>query len=445
MSINIIQSKITNVVENIIKNPLIEYIPTNNSLYARSSVKTEIDIYNNYEKNKIKTCVEEGITLKSQNNKRYIKKSISTLNDNVLKKLFNKDNNEKKELNYYESIRDINDSAIDEKNELLKFLISTLQDRFKNTGINVRYIDSLEFKIYIDSIDAVLHNESYVYIQVSIDNSKNTFIESIGFNLVHNKLDDVYKKIDGIIDNFQKKLANFPIISSCSSSTMPVILDPSLAGAFIHEIYGHSLEADNTYSNIHNKKLKINSNLEIKDSPVLSSGIVNYQFDDEGIPASENTLIKDSKILNLIHNRESSKCIEVNPTGNGRSESYTSDVLPRMTNIIINKGDWNFEEIISDMKNGYYAVGFKGGVHNPLYDNFSLSPQLCFKIINGKIESILKNAYIVGGLKNTLKYIEAIGNRQETIASMCGKKGQIIMVGIVSPFLKVRKMNVLCN
>ncbi|HEY9247029.1 MAG TPA: metallopeptidase TldD-related protein, partial [Candidatus Methanoperedens sp.] len=134
-----------------------------------------------------------------------------------------------------------------------------------------------------------------------------------------------------------------------------------------------------------------------------------------------------------------------NPTGNGRSDSYISEVLPRMTNLIINKGDWNFEEAISDMKNGYYATGFMGGVHNPLFDNYSLSPQLCFKIINGRIESVLKNVYIIGDIKNTLKDIEAIGNKQETIASMCGKSGQIVMAGLVSPFLKVSSMSVLCN
>ncbi len=445
MTINILKSKMSNINENIIQNPLIQYIPPNNSLYARSCIKTEIEISNNYKDNRITTCIEEGITSKSQKNDKYLKKSISNLNNDVLKKLFDKYNNEKKELNYKESIRNVNDSTIENKIELLKFLIGSLKDKFKNIDINIYLIDSSEFKLYIDNIDAVLHNESYVYIQISIDSSNGTFVECIGFNLIHNKLDDVYKKIDGIINNFQEKIADISLTSPHSSSTMPVILDPLLAGVFIHEIYGHSLEADNTLSNIHNNKLKINSNLEIKDSAILPSGIVNYQFDDEGIPAIENVLVKNGKILNLIHDRESSGCIGYSPTGNGRSETYSSDILPRMTNIILSKGDWNLEEVISDIKNGYYAIGFMGGGHNPLYDNFSISPQLCFKIVKGKIEGILKNVYITGNIKNTLKDIEAIGNKQETIASICYKKKQSVPVGIVSPFLKIKKMNLLCN
>ena len=110
----------------------------------------------------------------------------------------------------------------------------------------------------------------------------------------------------------------------------------------------------------------------------------------------------------------------------------------------MNKGDWNIEEAISDLKQGYYAVGYDGGGNNPMFDNFSISPHVCFKIEKGKIVAKLKNVYITGYLKDGLKNID-IGNKQETISSMCYKKNQTLMVGIISPFLKIDKLNTICN
>ena len=48
-------------------------------------------------------------------------------------------------------------------------------------------------------------------------------------------------------------------------------------------------------------------------------------------------------------------------TGNGRRESYSSIVLPRMTNTFMENGGHDPEEIIASLDKGIYAVNFGGG------------------------------------------------------------------------------------
>lgn len=429
-----------NIVENLFKNPLIQYIG-DNTLCARSGIMTQIDIDNM--SNNIVTAIDEGATLRSSKNGIYHKRSISTLGKDALNKLFEKNIDRNDELNLYESIRTINRSSTEEKIELLKFMNNQLKDRLKDVKIDIVYLDSEEYKLYVDNTGAILHNQGSVFIQINIQIDDYTFIESIGINLTYDNINDLYKRVDNIIEEFQEKLDIIKKIKVIKyNSAKPMILDPSLAGAFVHEIYGHSLEADNI-SHIY-KKLKIDPKLEITDSPVLPSGIVNYQYDDEGALATENVLIKDGKIKSLIHDKESSKHFNVIPTGNGRSESYTNDILPRMTNLIINKGEWNLEEAISDIKDGYYGYGFIGGGHNPLFNNYSVSPQLCCKISNGNIDGVIRNAYMTGNIIDTLKNIVAIGKDQENTAAVCHKKNQTAIVGIISPFLKIKKVSIIC-
>lgn len=429
-----------NIIENVFNNPLIQYIGTD-TLNARSSILTQIDIDN--VSNKIVTAIDEGIILRSLKSGIFHKKSISNLDKGVLNKLFEK-KTEGNDLNLRDSIRKINESSIEEKIELLKYIIEQVKDNIKDVKIDIRYLESEEYKSYVDNTDAILHNESLVFIQINIQLEclNYTFIEGIGTNLIYGSINDLYKRIDNIITKFQEKIEivkKNKIIKI--NSAKPMILDPSLAGVFIHEIFGHTLEADNS-SNFY-KKLKIDPKLEIIDSPILCSGVVNYQYDDEGTPAAENILIKNGKIISLIHDKESGKHFEVKSTGNGRSESYTSDILPRMTNLIINKGEWNLEEAVSDIEDGYYGYGFLGGGQNPLLNTYCVSPQLLCKISKGNIEGVIKNAYMTGDIADTLKNIVAIGKDQENSAAICGKKNQSIIVGIISPFLKINKVNLI--
>ena len=62
-----------------------------------------------------------------------------------------------------------------------------------------------------------------------------------------------------------------------------------------------------------------------------------------------------------MHDRISADYYKLNPTGNGRRESYAHYPLPRMTTTYLANGDTDPEDIIRSVKKGVYCASFSGG------------------------------------------------------------------------------------
>ncbi|MCV5225655.1 metallopeptidase TldD-related protein, partial [Escherichia coli] len=75
----------------------------------------------------------------------------------------------------------------------------------------------------------------------------------------------------------------------------------------------------------------------------------------------------------------------VNPTGNGRRESYAHLPMPRMTNTYMLPGEHTPEEIISTVKKGIYAPNFGGGQVDITSGKFVFSASEAYLIEDGKV------------------------------------------------------------
>src|SRR3546814_5318883 len=84
-------------------------------------------------------------------------------------------------------------------------------------------------------------------------------------------------------------------------------------------------------------------------------------IDDEGTPTRENVLIEDGILKGYMQDRLNARLMGVEPTGNGRRESYAHAPMPRMTNTFIKGGQDDPEELLSRMKSGIFAKSFGGG------------------------------------------------------------------------------------
>jgi len=87
-----------------------------------------------------------------------------------------------------------------------------------------------------------------------------------------------------------------------------VVLDPELAGVFVHEAIGHALEADAVLEGSSCLAGTLNTSIasdcvSIVDDP-LTKGYGTYFFDDEGTPAKRTVLIEDGIHTNYMHSRE---------------------------------------------------------------------------------------------------------------------------------------------
>ena len=214
--------------------------------------------------------------------------------------------------------------------------------------------------------------------------------------------------------------------------TYPVILDPELAGVFIHEAFGHLSEADFVYENPQAREMMTLGRrfgkpvLNVGDNGAASGLRGTLPFDDEGTPTQDTTLIKDGILVGRLHSRETAAAMGERPTGNARAISFRHPPIVRMTNTYIAgaTGGASFEDLIGDVKLGVYACGAFGG--QTMLENFSFTAAYGRMIRDGRVAELVKDVVLAGNLFQTLDRIDHIAAdfRWNQMGGGCGKAGQ---------------------
>ena len=134
----------------------------------------------------------------------------------------------------------------------------------------------------------------------------------------------------------------------------------------------------------------------------------------------------------------------VEPTGNGRRESYAHLPMPRMTNTYMLAGQSTPEDIIASVDNGIYANNFAGGQVDITSGKFVFSASEAYLIENGKITKPVKGATLIGNGPDAMSMVSMVGNdlTLDKGIGVCGKDGQSIPVGVGQPTLKLDEMTV---
>jgi TldD protein len=213
-------------------------------------------------------------------------------------------------------------------------------------------------------------------------------------------------------------------------ATYPVILDPELAGVFIHEAFGHLSEADFVYENAQARDMMTLGRRFGK--PVLNVGDHGaaprlrgtLPFDDEGVPTQDTALIRDGVLVGRLHSRETAARLGERPTGNARALSFRHAPIVRMTNTYIAPGRGSFAELIGDIGLGVYACGAFGG--QTMLENFSFTAAYGHMIRDGRVAELVKDVVLAGNLFETLEQIDHIAAdfQWNEMGGGCGKGGQ---------------------
>ncbi|PYP20128.1 MAG: TldD/PmbA family protein [Gemmatimonadetes bacterium] len=210
----------------------------------------------------------------------------------------------------------------------------------------------------------------------------------------------------------------------------PVVLDPELAGVFIHEAFGHLSEADFIYENPQAREMMTLGRrfgrpvLNVGDNGAEPGLRGTLPFDDEGTPTQDTPLIREGVLVGRLHSRETAARLGERPTGNARALSFRHAPIVRMTNTYIGNGRGTFEDLIRDIKLGVYACGAFGG--QTLLENFSFTAAYGRMIRDGHQAELVKDVVLAGNLFQTLDRIERIAGdfRWNQMGGGCGKAGQ---------------------
>ncbi len=166
--------------------------------------------------------------------------------------------------------------------------------------------------------------------------------------------------------------------------------------------------------------------------------------DDEGNPTQRTVLIEDGILRCYMQDRLNARLMGVEPTGNGRRESFAHMPMPRMTNTIMLAGSHDPAEIIASVSDGLYAANFGGGQVDITSGKFVFSAAEAWKIEHGKLTYPVKGATLIGNGPDALTRVSMVGTDFELDSGIgtCGKDGQSVPVGVGQPTLKIDGLTV---
>ena len=229
--------------------------------------------------------------------------------------------------------------------------------------------------------------------------------------------------------------------------TYPVVLDPRLAGVFVHEAFGHLSEADFVYENAQAKEMmtlgrRFGSEIvNIGDDGSAAGLRGTLPYDDEGTPTRDTRLIEKGILVGRLHSRETAAAMGESATGNARAINYRHPPIVRMTNTYIEGGQGTFEDLIRDIKLGVYAVDATGG--QTFLENFSFTASHGYMIRDGKLAELVKDVTLAGNLFQSLQAIDAVAGdfQWNQMGGGCGKGGQFpLPVTEGAPHVRFREL-----
>lgn len=328
---------------------------------------------------------------------------------------------------------------LDEYNEAL-WSVNGLQTS------NIGYSDSRKKAILLNSDGSFISQErADVTLRVNAVAAGGGEVQQSGISMGSRGSFEDIKGLHGRVTETAERAMALLKAPQAKGGEYTVVLDPVLAGVFVHEAFGHLSEADHIYENPQLKEVMIlgrefgGEHLNIIDDATVLNLRGGYAYDDEGTQSQRVHLIRDGKLFGRLHSRETAARMKEVPSGNARAISFRHPPIVRMGNTFIEPRDVTFDQMIGDIKEGIYARNWYGGTTS--MEMFTFSAGEAFMIRNGKVAELIRPVVLSGNVFETLKRIDAIGDDLDmNQGGGCGKGGQSpLAVSNGSPHIRIQQ------
>ncbi len=215
-------------------------------------------------------------------------------------------------------------------------------------------------------------------------------------------------------------VANAPLIAGqaielmsapvCPGETTTLILDATQLALQVHESIGHPTELDRVLGD--EAAFAGTSWVGARDLGTLRYGsdIVNvtadatipgslgsFGFDDEGVPAQREYLVRDGILTGFLSSRESAAVIGRTSSGAMRADGWNRTPLVRMTTVSLEPGTaGTLADLIADTDRGIYMETNDSWSIDDKRLNFQFACEIAWEITGGKLGRMLRNPSYTG-------------------------------------------------
>jgi PmbA protein len=186
---------------------------------------------------------------------------------------------------------------------------------------------------------------------------------------------------------------------------VPVVYDPrvsgSLVGHLVGAINGASIARKTSFLKDRLGEQLFADNIRIIDDPLRRRGLRSQPFDAEGVRVKEIALIDQGVLTSWILDCATARELKLTTTGHAH-RGVSSSPSPGSYNLHMEAGAATPEELISDIRQGFYVTDLIGSGVNGVTGDYSRGAS-GFWIENGKITYPVSEVTIAGHLLDMFK------------------------------------------
>lgn len=238
---------------------------------------------------------------------------------------------------------------------------------------------------------------------------------------------------------------------NCPNGRMDALLAPDQLIIQIHESIGHPLELDRILGDERNYagtsfvtpemfgRYQYGSELlNVTFDPDLPGEFASYAFDDDGLPARREYLIKDGLLLRGLGGMTSQARSGLPGVANSRATSWNRPPIDRMANLNLEPGTASFAEMVAGIEDGILLQTNCSWSIDDSRNKFQFGCERGQIIRDGELKEAVKKPNYRGVSATFWRSLKRVGDRQtfEVLGSpYCGKgePNQVIRVGHAAP------------
>lgn len=253
------------------------------------------------------------------------------------------------------------------------------------------------------------------------------------------------------MDDYATKVASEAVELLKSEPMIPgeydCICDPDTTGMIVHEAFGHGVEMDMF---VKDRALassfideRVASDLVTMHDGNAVEDTATCWFDDEGTLTGDTVVISNGILKRGMCDALSAARLGVEPTGNGRRESYERKVYTRMTNTYFEgaKEGVTPEDMIASVKYGFLLESPSSGMEDPKNWGIQCMVTRAREIKDGKLTGrVFSPIVLTGYVPDLLKSVSMMSSSLVTCGSgFCGKGyKEWVKVSDGGPYMKAR-------
>jgi len=191
--------------------------------------------------------------------------------------------------------------------------------------------------------------------------------------------------------------------------TTDVILAGDQVALQVHESCGHPIELDRVFGSeaayagtsfLTTDKLDDfhygSPAVNITAESLRPLGLGTFGWDDEGVPAQSTPIVKQGLFVGYLMSRETASRLGKVSNGCMRATSWNRIPLIRMTNVSLEPGGWDLQDLIADTEDGVFMQTNRSWSIDDKRYNFQFGTEIGYEIKNGKLGRMLRNPTYTG-------------------------------------------------